>query len=115
MVINEEALKEGVTPKVIEKLIERHSAEISRYKKLMDYYLGRHAIVNRRKTSESTSNNKIVCNHAKYIVDITKSYLLGNPVSYAVAAGYDIEAVKNSYLAQDIATVDGALEKQMSI
>ena len=115
MIINEEALKEGVTPKVIEKLIERHGAQISRYKMLMDYYLGKHAIQNRRKTSESTSNNKIVCNHAKYIVDITKSYLLGNPVTYAVAAGYDIEAVKNSYLAQDIATVDGALEKQMSI
>ena len=115
MIINEEALREGVTPKVLERLIERHGMEIDRYKMLMDYYLGKHAIKNRQKTSESTSNNKIVCNHAKYIVDITKSYLLGSPVTYACATGYDIETIKNSYLTQDIATLDGALEKQMSI
>ncbi len=115
MIIDEDALSEGVTPRIAARLIERHSAQTGRYKRLMDYYMGRHAIENRRRTSEGVPNNRLVCNHAKYIVDITKSYLLGNPVSYAVASGYDIETVKNSYAAQDIATLDGAIEKQMSI
>lgn len=115
MIIDKDALKDGITPRIIAKLIERHGAETERYKRLMDYYLGKHDIKNRKRVSGNVCNNRIVCNYAKYIVDITKSYLLGNPVTYAVAAGYDIEPLKNSYLIQDIATVDVAIEKQMSI
>lgn len=84
MIIDEECLNDGLTPSVIEKLIERHRGERDRYNKLMKYYLGEHKITEREKASKATSNNKLICNHAKYIVDMTKSYLIGNPVTYSV-------------------------------
>lgn len=115
MIIDEECLRGGITPEILTKLIDRHTQEAGRYKRLMEYYLGEHKIRDRKKASESTSNNRVVCNHAKYIVDMTKSYLIGNPVSYAVSEDYDIEVIKNSYIVQDMPTVDGAIEKQMSI
>lgn len=115
MIIDEEILKDGITDTILAKLIARHSLEQERYKKLGDYYLGNHAICSRRRKSDTAANNRIVCNHAKYIVDIAKSYLVGNPISYACSEGYDIEAVKNSYIVQDMPSIDAELEKTMSI
>lgn len=115
MIIDEEFLKDGITPLILAKLIDRHKRNEERYAKLMDYYMGKHKIGDRKKASGQTSNNKIICNHAKYIIDMTKSFLIGNPVTYSCSESYNIEPIKNSYLVQDIATIDGALEKQMSI
>lgn len=115
MIIDEEILRGGITDKILAKLIARHSLSGERYRKLGDYYLGNHAICSRRRASDRAANNKIVCNHAKYIVDIAKSYLVGNPISYACSDGYDIEAVKNSYIVQDMPSIDAELEKTMSI
>ena len=115
MIIDEDILKDGMTPKLLSKLIARHSTGYERLKMLEDYYLGNHAIKTRTRASDSAANNRIVCNHAKYIVDISKSYLVGNPVSYACSEGYDIEAVKNSYYVQDMASIDAEIEKTMSI
>ena len=61
------------------------------------------------------ANNRIMCNHAKYITDMTQSYLVGNPVTYAVSDEYDIEAIKNEYLEQDMPSVDSEIVKNMSI
>ena len=115
MIIDEEILKGGITDTILAKLIARHQLLGERYQKLGDYYLGNHAICSRRRASDRAANNKIVCNHAKYIVDIAKSYLVGNPISYACSDGYDIEAVKNSYIVQDMPSIDAELEKTMSI
>lgn len=115
MIIDESVLENGVTAQVLSKLIERHQPETERLQMLRDYYNGEHSIKNRQKVSGGTSNNKLVCNHAKYIVDMIKSYLVGNPVSYSCSEGYNIEAVKNCYLTQDIAHIDCELEKQMGI
>ncbi len=115
MIIDEDILKDGMTDVILSKLIARHSLEQERFKRLGDYYLGNHAICSRKRSSGSIANNKIVCNHAKYIVDIAKSYLVGNPVTYTCSDGYDIEAVKNSFCVQDMASIDADLEKTMSI
>lgn len=115
MIIDEEFLKDGVNADILYKLIARHSSTYERYVRLREYYLGNHAIIGRSKNSSGTVNNRIVCNHAKYIVDMAKSYLVGNPVTYACSDGYDIEAVKNSYLEQDIAQLDSCLERDMGI
>lgn len=115
MIIDEKFFEGGMTPSILGRLISRHQNEVGGFKRLMNYYLGNHIIKNRKKLSESASNNKIICNHAKYIVDITKSYLLGNPVTYSCDADYSIDAVKEAYIIQDIASIDNALEKQMSI
>ncbi len=115
MIIDESFLDGGITPEILSKLIARHQSEQGRLTMLKNYYDGNHKIKERQRLSSSASNNRLVCNHAKYIVDMIKSYLVGNPVSYACSAGYDIEAVKNCYLVQDIAHTDCELEKQMSI
>lgn len=115
MIIDEEVLNSVITPKLLAKLIARHSLECERFEKLNNYYIGNHAICERSRLSNRVANNKIVCNHAKYIVDIAKSYLVGNPVSYTCSDGYDIEVVKNSYITQDMASLDGEIEKTMSI
>ena len=115
MIIDEEILKDGITPEILYRLIMRHSSGTERYRKLMNYYLGYQAIGDRKKKSSGTANNKILCNHAKYIVDMAMSYLVGNPISYTCSDGFDIEAVKNSYLEQDMASIDCELEKDMAI
>ena len=115
MIIDEDIVAGGVTPFIITKLIERHERERQRYRLLHDYYMGDHRILNRRKRGKNVANNRIMCNHAKYITDMTQSYLVGNPVTYAVSDDYDIEAIKNAYLEQDIPSVDSEIVKNMSI
>lgn len=115
MIIDEDILSKGITPFILGKLIEKHEQECERYRKLYNYYIGEHKIKSRAKQSKGAANNKIVCNHAKYITDMTTSYLTGNPVTYAASDGYDIEALKNAYLEQDIASIDSELVKNMSI
>ena len=115
MVIDEDLIKDGITGEIICELIARHEAGNTRLKRLMDYYLGRHEILGRERTNDKIANNRIICNHVKYIVDMIKSYLVGNPVSYACSDIYDISALKNCYTDQDIESIDGAIEKEMSI
>lgn len=115
MIINEELLAGGITPQILAKLIEKHQTTHERFNTLYNYYIGEHAIKNRLKVSKDTANNKIICNHAKYITDMIQSYLTGNPVTYSASEEYDIEALKNAYLEQDIASLDSTLVKAMSI
>lgn len=115
MIINEELIAGGITPQILAKLIEKHQTTHERFNNLHNYYIGEHAIKNRLKVSKDTANNKIICNHAKYITDMIQSYLTGNPVTYSASEKYDIEALKNTYLEQDIASLDSTLVKAMSI
>ncbi len=115
MIIDEKIFKDGINEKILAKLIARHAREHERFDKLFRYYVGEHDICSRRRSNDSIANNKIVCNHAKYIVDIAKSYLVGNPVTYTCSEGYDIDAVKNCFYVQDMASIDAELEKTMSI
>ncbi len=115
MIIDETTVKDGIDARIIGKLIARHETERGRLERLMDYYLGRHAILGRKRAGETYSNNRLVCNHAKYIVDMIKSYLIGNPVSYSCAEEYDIEPLKNCYLEQNIESVDCEIEKLAGI
>lgn len=115
MVIDEEELRDGITPKLIAKLIERHGRGHERIARLKDYYGGKQDILYRTKKSNTSANNRVVCNHAKYIVDIIQSYLVGNPVMYSADESLNIEPIRKCYLMQDIAALDAELEKEMSI
>lgn len=115
MIIDESVFKDGLSTKILAELIARHTQGKDRLYRLRDYYCGRHSILNRSRKSSSAVNNRLVCNHAKYIVDMAQSYLLGNPVSYAASEGFDIEPIKDSYLIFDSAALDAELEKSMSI
>lgn len=115
MILDEKIISEGITPELLYKLISKHNSSLERYEKLRRYYNGEHDIFQRRRSSGSVANNKVVCNYAKYITDMSTSYLIGVPVSYAPAKGYDIEALKNAYFEQDIASIDAELVKQCCI
>ena len=115
MRIDESTIANGITVELLAELISKHEGRNQHFTKLRDYYMGKHAIENRRRENKSTANNKIICNHAKYIVDMGQSYLTGNPITYAASEEYDIEALKDTYSEQDISSLDSELVKHMNI
>lgn len=115
MIIDSALLEGGIDARLIGQLIERHERERDRFRLLRDYYEGRHAVLVREKYSSGAANNKVVCNHAKYIVDMAQAYLAGAPVKYSAAEGYDIEPLLSAYTEQDIAVIDSELVKLMGI
>ncbi|MCI5891826.1 MAG: phage portal protein [Clostridiales bacterium] len=115
MIIDADRIKGGISPELISKLVNKYNSGTSRFKDLMKYYKGEHSILTRPNKSEGLPNTKIVCNHAKYIVDMTEGYMLGAPVEYSPADDADIDVLKDVYYEQEIQNVDGKLCKHMSI
>lgn len=115
MIIDKALLDNGLTPKLLGQLITRHERNRERFERLRGYYEGRHEILTRKKHSPNAANNKVICNHAKYIVDMAQAYLVGAPVKYAAADGYDIKPIEEAYNEQDIASIDSELVKEMGI
>lgn len=115
MIISREALGE-INGALVGRLIRRHINESQgRFKKLMEYYLGEQAILHREGKSAGLPNTKVVCNHAKYIVDMSEGYMFGGPIKYSPSKGYDIEPLKDALAEQDITNVDTLLCKHMGI
>lgn len=71
-----------INAKLIEKTIDEHCNEIKHFEMLEDYYNGKHSILSRTKKIKSNSNNKLVINHAKDIVDFFQGYVFSKPVTY---------------------------------
>lgn len=94
-------------PAVAAKYIKRHSSELEYLEKLEAYYRGKQAILDRQKDGD-LSNNKLVCNHAKYIADFASAYLIGEPVVYT--SKFDITALTDVLDSADAATQDIDLE-----
>lgn len=113
MIIDSSILDNGFNAKLINELITAHEQGLARLNVLRNYYLGHHSIENRLKSSSAAANNKVICNHAKYIVDVCQSYLIGNPVLYTAREGVDIEVIKNAYFKQDIAEIDSVIVNNM--
>jgi len=90
-------------PAVAAKYIQRHGNEIDYLTKLDNYYRGKQDILNRVKGAD-LSNNRLVCNHAKYIADFTSAYLIGSPVTYT--ADSDITVLTDALKAADAPTQD---------
>ena len=77
-------LPEVVGEKEIQVLLQWHAGQLTRYQKLMDYYKGKHEILNRpAKTDSNKANNKEVNNYAKYITEVLTGYFIGKPVTYS--------------------------------
>lgn len=97
---------------VIKSCIAEHLEGISRLDRLENYYLGRHAILNRDLGDKGLPNNRIVSNHAKYITDIAVGYVTGNPVMYV---GRKIDDLLDTFKKIDIISHDAELAKDLSI
>ena len=90
-------------PAAAAKYIQRHGNEIEYLTKLDAYYRGKQDILYRVKDAD-LSNNKLVCNHAKYIADFTSAFLIGEPVTYT--SKNDITALTDALAAADASTQD---------
>ncbi len=90
-------------PAAAAKYIQRHGNEIEYLTKLDAYYRGKQDILYRVKDAD-LSNNRLVCNHAKYIADLTSAYLIGSPVTYT--ADSDITVLTDALKDADAPTQD---------
>lgn len=71
---------EELSPKEIESFIRKHHETCTFYKKMEDFYRGRHSIFAKRRKPFSKPDNRLVANFAKYIVDTFNGYFVGKPV-----------------------------------
>ncbi len=103
-----------ITPQLAVKFILKHSLETDRMDRLYSYYIGEHDILSRTK-DKNAANNRLVCNHAKYITDCTTGYFLGTPVKYSSRSGKDISVIKDVLKRCDSETQDIDLARFGSI
>lgn len=104
-----------ITSESVRAAIEANELQTPRRTKLHDYYLGKHAILSRKKGDVALKDNKIVVNHAKYITDVSIGYLLGNPVDYRATDETDISAVLQEYARLTVADIDSQVAKMVSV
>ena len=102
------------TAELIKKVIDFNEKRRARFDQLDQYYLGQQLILSREKP-DTLFNNKVMVNHAKYIVDTTTGYLLGNPVDYQVNDNINIEPLLDAYKAQTMENTDFELAKGCGI
>lgn len=109
----EEFEKKGINKADIKKLIDKHKSIVNdKYKVCEGYYNGIHKVLGRTKQNRKAPNNKIVCNHARYITDIATGYFMSNPISYQIDEG-DLGKLTDVF---DIADVDSAdIENAMNM
>lgn len=103
-----------ITPQLAVKYILKHSAASDELERLYGYYIGDHAILSRPKDKRA-ANNRLVCNHAKYITDCTTGYFMGSPVQYGSRSGRDISGLKSVLRGCDSDTQDIDLARLSSI
>lgn len=99
---------------LVKDAIEWNEKLRERYARLGNYYLGNQDIMGREKADELI-NNKVMVNHAKYIVDVNTGYLLGSPVDYQVDEEINIEPLLDNYKRQVISNLDVEISKDAAI
>lgn len=70
----------------VAELIKQYQKEGSvgvKYTTLQQYYEGQHSILQRKMSSASSPNNKLVNNFPGYIADVNTGYFMGKPVTYS--------------------------------
>lgn len=78
-------LKDELSPDDIRDYIRKHANLINRYKKLQDYYLGKHLIMESG-AADKAKDNKLVHPYPKYITDFNTGFFMGQSVKYVATA-----------------------------
>ena len=99
---------------IIKEAIDYNEKRRKRFDLLDRYYIGDQDILHREKP-ETLHNNRVMVNHAKYIVDTNVGYLLGNPVEYQSSQGYKIDQVLDCYKRQTMSDIDSEIAKNCAI
>ena len=105
----------ALNKELIYKLIQKHTQERQRLKKLKKYYLGEHAILNHERRNKNAPNFRTVANHAKDIADTATGYFMGNAIKYNNTAEGDIESLLVAFDGAEIDQVDTQNALNMSI
>jgi len=108
-------LERGVTQELLKGVLAEHNRRVRELNALRAYYDGDHAILRRAKTT-GASNNRLVVNHARYIVELTSAYLIGNPVGYVgTNQSPALQPLLDAYRRCDVDSVDAELAKHAAI
>ncbi len=81
----------------------------------MNYYKGKHAILNETKKNANTPNNKIITNMCKYITDTATGYFLGQPIAYSSSDSKFMDEVQKIFDYNDEQDENAELAKWNSI
>ena len=104
-----------LTTDIINKFIKRDSAENARKIKLQEYYMGKHAILQRQYEDASKPNNKVVNPYANYITTLITGYFIGEPVQYTSPDENALDHYKEILDYNDEASVNKDIAKWQSI
>lgn len=99
---------------LLNNLIDLKQKEIGRLNMLRNYYLGKHAILDRVLSNPGSKDNKVMVNHAKYITDMVTGMITGNPITYVTQDGKSIDAITESFDRMNIMAHDTELERDLS-
>lgn len=103
-----------ITATIIKEAIDFNEKRRNRYSLLDRYYIGNQNILTRSKP-DTLHNNRVMINHAKYIVDTNVGYLLGNPVEYQASDNFDITSILDCYKHQTMNDIDSEIAKGCAI
>ena len=104
-----------LTLELIKKILQKNKSNTARLTRLMDYYCGKHDILNRKVSDATKPNNKIAHPYCQYITDTICGYFIGEPITYS-STDEDIHnelAAINVY--NSTAAVDMDISRTMSI
>lgn len=104
-----------ITNELIDKLIEKHSAERSRILRMKRYYDNLNDIMNRQYTDPNKPQNKISHNYAGLITDNYVGYMVGEPISYKSDNDALLERLNESFLYNDEVDNNTTLAQEQSI
>ncbi|MCD7735298.1 MAG: phage portal protein [Clostridiales bacterium] len=112
---------ENIRPEVLRYVVEQAERANGRFDRLHRYYRGDHD--NLRQGKPEPEEVRVAVNYAKYVVDITLGYYLGDPVKYDANRTHDAEGGQSidltpllgCYDNQQIGEVDSRLGKGMGI
>ena len=116
IVVNREVAGDLNNPSVdlLNYCIQEHLMQVQRLERLSDYYDGKQDILKRKKENGAAPNNKILINHAKYVVDMNVGFMVGNPIAYTSDTDKNIKPILDLYDEIDIVSHDTELEKDLS-
>lgn len=112
---------EAIRPEVLRYVVEQAERANGRFDRLHRYYRGDHD--NLRRGQPEQDEVRVAVNYAKYVVDITLGYYLGDPVKYDANDTHDMESgpeidlkdLLNCYDNQQISEVDSRVGKGMGV
>jgi SPP1 family phage portal protein len=101
----------------IKNAIEKHKKELPRYQKLFNYYVGKHAILERILPDPEKPNNKIVTAYPTLIIDTVVGYFASKPISYLSRSGNEtfLSELRKISLLNDEEDTNAEIVKDFSI